>query len=172
MKLFNKIKNFLSLTPEEIVATDRRAFLMGMSVTAAGLLVAKPTFFLPTVRGSIETDFLVANGDIRYVGNGQKYAVLDLHRHLSSLADEACFKNWGSSGGSLDITSDIASYRSHDRLITITSGYNIDDDSVSMLYGGTILQESPSGKAPKLKFDRLNRSPAKILRSMDDVYKI
>lgn len=45
MKLFERIRKFLDLSESEKVRLDRRAFLRGMAVTSAGLLVPAATIF-------------------------------------------------------------------------------------------------------------------------------
>lgn len=88
---------------------------------------------------AIADDFTVAlNGDIRYVGGGSTYyTVLELHRFLMDLADDA-----EASGNDLvDITSTKPSDRSTDNIITLVSPYNIDKDASEQLYDGSILQE-------------------------------
>lgn len=49
MKLFDNIRAWLGREPEphEIERLDRRAFLCGMAVTTAGLLVPLPTILVP-----------------------------------------------------------------------------------------------------------------------------
>lgn len=88
---------------------------------------------------AIADDFSVAlNGDIRYTGSGDNYTVLELHRFLQDLADNA-----SSSGDDLvDITSDTPSDRSTDNIITLLGTYNIDDTAAQHLYDGSIIQAS------------------------------
>lgn len=88
---------------------------------------------------AIADDFSVAvNGDIRREVNSstQTYTVLELHRFLQNLADDA-----QASGNDLvDITSDTPSERSTDNIITLNSPYNIDDTAAEYLYAGSITQ--------------------------------
>jgi hypothetical protein len=86
---------------------------------------------------AIGDDFSVAvNGDIRHNSGTTNYTVLELHRWLQDLADDA-----EASGNDLvDITSDTPSERSTDNIITLNSPYNIDDDAAEYLYGGSITQ--------------------------------
>lgn len=88
---------------------------------------------------AIADDFSVAvNGDIRYTGTTANYTVLELHRFLQDLADNA-----SASGNDLvDITSDTPSDRSTDNIITLLGTYNIDDTAAEHLYGGSISQAS------------------------------
>lgn len=92
---------------------------------------------------AIETEFSVAvNGDIRYTGTAHGVAgatywtVIELHRFLQDLADDA-----SSSGNDLlDITDDTPSDRSTDNIITLNGIYNIDDVASEHLYDGSIIQ--------------------------------
>jgi len=88
---------------------------------------------------AIADDFSVAvNGDIRYTGASTNYTVLELHRFLQDLADNA------SSGGDdlLDITDTNPSSRSTDQIITLNLPYNIDDTAAEHIYAGSITQAS------------------------------
>lgn len=87
---------------------------------------------------AISDDFSVTvGGDIRYGGSGSTYyTVLELHRFLQGLADDA-----QASGNDLvDITSVDSSDRSTDNIITLLSPYNIDKDASEQLYDGSITQ--------------------------------
>jgi len=87
---------------------------------------------------AIEDDFSVAvNGDIRYTGTTDTYTVLELHRFLQDLADNAST----SSDDLLDITGETPSDRSTDNIITLNSPYNIDDTAAQFLYDGSITQD-------------------------------
>lgn len=88
---------------------------------------------------AIADDFSVAvNGDIRHVSGSTHYTVLQLHRFLQDLADNA-----SSTGNDLvDITSSTPSERSTDQIISLLSTYNIDDDAAEYFYGGSISQAS------------------------------
>lgn len=85
----------------------------------------------------IAADFTVAvNGDIRHASGTTNYTVLEMHRFLGDLADDA-----QASGNDLvDITSDTPSERSTDNIITLNSPYNIDDTAAEFLYAGSITQ--------------------------------
>lgn len=86
---------------------------------------------------AIGDDFSVAvNGDIRHVSGTTRYTVLQLHRWLQDLADQA----QGSGNDLLDITSSTPSARATDNIITLNSPYNIDDDAAEYLYDGSITQ--------------------------------
>lgn len=86
---------------------------------------------------AIATDISVAaNGDIRYTGSTSNYTVIEFHRFLQDLADDA-----SSSGDDLlDITDDTPSERSTDNIITLYAPYNIDDTLAEHLYDGSITQ--------------------------------
>jgi hypothetical protein len=88
---------------------------------------------------AIAADFSVTvGGDIRHVSGTTNYTVLELHRFLQDLADDA-----SASGGDLvDITSDTPSDRSTDNIITLLGTYNIDDTAAEFLYAGSITQAS------------------------------
>ncbi len=84
------------------------------------------------------TDVSVAvNGNIRWTGGATpNYTVLELHRFLQDLADQA-----QASGDDLvDITSDTPSDRSTDNIITLNGTYNIDDTMAEHLYAGSVTQ--------------------------------
>jgi hypothetical protein len=86
---------------------------------------------------AIADDFSVAaNGDVRYTGTTTNYTVLELHRFLQDLADQAT----GSGDDLLDITDSNPSSRSTDNIITLNSPYNIDDTAAQHLYDGSITQ--------------------------------
>lgn len=81
---------------------------------------------------------VAANGDIRWTGGATTYTVLELHRFLQDLADQAA-----ASGNDLvDITSSTPSERSTDNIITLLGSYNIDDTMAQHLYDGSISQAS------------------------------
>ena len=86
---------------------------------------------------AIGDDFSVdISGNIRYTGSGTNYTVLQLHRWLQDIADDA-----SAVGDDLvDITSDTPSDRSTDNIITLLGTYNIDDTAAEHLYDGSISQ--------------------------------
>tara|TARA_R100000005_G_scaffold73933_2_gene41141 strand:+ start:894 stop:2768 length:1875 start_codon:yes stop_codon:yes gene_type:complete len=89
---------------------------------------------------TIQTEFSVdSSGNIRHDGvSSNNYTVLELHRYLQGLADDAS----ASGDDDLDITDPNPSSRSTDSIITLLNGYNIDDDAAQHLYGGSITQDS------------------------------
>ena len=94
---------------------------------------------------AIDTDVSVsAAGVIDYTGAAHGaagagyYTVLELHRFLGDLADDA-----QASGDDLvDITQLTPSDRSTDNIITVNSAYTITDTMIEHLYDGTIIQAS------------------------------
>lgn len=100
---------------------------------------------------AIATDIAIdSSGNIYYKGavhgaaGAGYYTVLELHRFLQDLADDA-----SASGDDLiDITSVTPSDRSTDNIITVKTGYQLDDANASAtdaisehLYDGSIIQE-------------------------------
>lgn len=88
----------------------------------------------------IDSDFSVtrSNGNIRYTGNGATYTVLELHRYLQDLADDASAVG----DDQLDITDVNPSDRSTDNIVTLLGSYNIDDTAAQYLYNGSIKQKN------------------------------
>ena len=90
---------------------------------------------------TIEQDVSTAvNGDIRWTGTNDpnaNYTVIELHRYLQNLADDAV-------PSTLDdlhaITDETSSDRSTDNIVTINAPYNIDDTLAQHLYDGSITQ--------------------------------
>jgi hypothetical protein len=90
---------------------------------------------------AIGDDFTITQaGDIRADTPAATYTVLELHRWLQDLADNA--STAGGSDDVLDITSLTPSERSTDEIITLINGYNIDDATAEWFYGGSIKQGS------------------------------
>jgi len=94
---------------------------------------------------AIADDFTVAQtGDIRYVGAAHGaagagyYTVIQFHRWLQDLADNAVASN--TSSDFLDITDSTPSERATDNYVTLINGYNIDDTASEHLYDGSIVQ--------------------------------
>lgn len=86
---------------------------------------------------AIGDDFSIAvNGDIRYTGSTANYSVIDFHRWLGDLMDDAS----ASGDDHLDITNATASERSTDNIITLNSPFNINDATAQHLYDGSIIQ--------------------------------
>ena len=92
---------------------------------------------------AIAADISVAsNGDIRYTGGAANYTVIELHRFLQDLADDAA----AAGDDYMDITFPNPSARSTDNIITLLSPYNIDDTLAHHLYDGTIIQDNGDTK--------------------------
>lgn len=88
---------------------------------------------------AIQDDFSIAvNGDIRYTGSTTNYTVIELHRWLGDLMDNASVTG----NDVLDITDATASERSTDNIITLKAPYNIDDTAAQHLYDGSIIQDN------------------------------
>lgn len=78
------------------------------------------------------------NGNFRWTGAAATtYTVLEFHRYIGALMDDA----QASGDDLLDITSETASDRSTDQIITLNSPYNIDDTLAEHLYDGSITQD-------------------------------
>lgn len=94
---------------------------------------------------AIGTDFEIqSDKDIRYIGAAHGasgagyYTVLEFHRWLQDLADDA-----SSTGDDLlDISKQTPSDKAYDTIITLTNGFNIDDTAAEHLYGGSIIQSN------------------------------
>jgi len=87
---------------------------------------------------AIGDDFSIsADGDIRYTGTTVNYTVIDFHRWLGDLMDDA----QAVGNDILDITDATASERSTDNIITLNQPYNIDDVAMEHLYDGSIIQD-------------------------------
>lgn len=87
----------------------------------------------------IASDFSVAvNGDIRHVSGASHYTVIEFHRWLGDLMDDAA----ATGDDILDITDATASERSTDNIITLKAPFNIDDTTAQFLYDGSIIQNS------------------------------
>lgn len=82
-------------------------------------------------------DFSVAvNGDIRHESGSTNYTVLQTHRALQDLADDA-----QAVGDDIMAISHLTpSDRSTDNIVTLLNGYNIDDAAAVFLYDGSIAQ--------------------------------
>ena len=97
---------------------------------------------MPIVIGDWSVDQATKN--IRYIGDDHggaspSYAtVIELHRWLADIADDATYAN----DDEIDITFDHASERSTDNIITLLSTYNIDDNAAEHLFDGSIIQSS------------------------------
>lgn len=88
---------------------------------------------------AIAADFEIqADKDIRHVSGTATYTVLELHRWLQGLADDAT----ASGDDLMDITYQTPSERSTDNIVTLINGYNIDDTAAQYLYDGSITQTS------------------------------
>lgn len=76
-------------------------------------------------------------GAIRWTGGTATfYTVLELHRFLNDLADDA----QAAGDDLIDITTDTPSDRSTDQIVTLNSPFNIDDTMARHLYDGSVAQ--------------------------------
>lgn len=92
---------------------------------------------------AIGTDFEIqTDKDIRYIGAAHGasgagyYTVLEFHRWLGDLADDASFVG----DDEMDITKVTPSDKSFDTIINLINSYNIDQTASEHLYGGSIIQ--------------------------------
>ena len=86
---------------------------------------------------AINDDFTVSvDGNIRHASGATHYTVLQLHRFLQDLADDA----YSSGDDLVDITSTTPSERSTDNIITLLGSYNIDDTAAEYFYAGSVKQ--------------------------------
>ena len=77
------------------------------------------------------------SGNFRWTGAAATtYTVLEFHRYIGDLMDD----DQASGDDLLDITSETASDRSTDQIITLISPFNIDDSLAEHLYDGSITQ--------------------------------
>lgn len=76
-------------------------------------------------------------GDIRYTGSGDTYTVIEFHRWIGDLMDDA----QAAGDDLLDITTATASERATDNIVTLLAPFNIDDDAAEYLYDGSIIQD-------------------------------
>ncbi len=88
---------------------------------------------------AIGDDFTInAAKDIRHLSGGTNYTVLELHRWLGDLADDA----EASDTDILDISVLTPSARSTDQIVELINGFNIDRATSQFFYDGSILQNS------------------------------
>lgn len=88
-------------------------------------------------------DWTVAiNGDIRWTGAGTatNVTVLEMHRFLQDLADDAVAVS--ASSDLLAITEDTPSDRATDNIIALINGYNIDDTAAQHIFDGSVEQDA------------------------------
>lgn len=93
---------------------------------------------------AIGADFSVDRsiGEIEHTSGATTYTVLELHRWLQDLADDAS----SSGDDELDITDTTPSDRSTDNIITLVNGYYITDTAAQFLYDGSITQDDGGGE--------------------------
>ena len=93
---------------------------------------------------AIADDFAVAaNGNITYTGSAHGaagagyYSVIEFHRWLSDIADDAVA---ATANDLVDITTDTPSDRKTDNYVVLINGYNIDQTASEHLFDGSIEQ--------------------------------
>ena len=96
---------------------------------------------------AIQDDYTINQAkDVRYVGAAHGvagagyYTVIQFHRWLASLADDAVAS--AASLDFLDITDNTPSERQTDNIIQLINSYNIDQDASEHLFDGTIIQSN------------------------------
>ena len=87
--------------------------------------------------GSTEIPWTVdrASKTIEYVGGGDQSTILELHRWLQELADDAMRED-----SQLDISDPNPSVRHTDHIIKLVNGYHIDSADARFLTEGSLLQ--------------------------------
>jgi hypothetical protein len=92
---------------------------------------------------AIGDDFEIQNDkDVRYIGAAHSasgagyYTVLELHRWVQDLADNAA----ASGDDFMDMTKQTPSDKAFDTIINFINGFNIDDTAAEHLYNGSIIQ--------------------------------
>src|SRR3990172_4107466 len=87
---------------------------------------------------TIGDDFAISGaGAITHVANSNQYTVLELHRWLQDLADDA----QAAVADLIDITVGTPSERATDNIITLNTPFNINDDAAEYFYDGSITQD-------------------------------
>src|SRR3990172_7556507 len=96
---------------------------------------------------AIGDDFAISGaGAITHVSGATNYTVLELHRWLQDLADDA----QAAVGDLIDITTTTPSERATDNIITLNAPFNIDDTAAEFLYDGSITQNGGGTIYPRL----------------------
>lgn len=112
-------------------------------------------------------DYSIAtNGDIRYTGTTTNNTVIEFHRWLGDLMDDAL----ATGNDLLDITDATASERSTDNIITLKAPYNIDDTVAQHLYDGSIIQKNGDEIYEGLLVFATTGTPLQILQNAKPAY--
>lgn len=113
------------------------------------------------------SDYSIAtNGDIRYTGTTTNNTVIEFHRWLGDLMDDAL----ATGNDLLDITDATASERSTDNIITLKAPYNIDDTVAQHLYDGSIIQKNGDEIYEGLLVFAAAGTPLQILQNARPAY--
>lgn len=114
---------------------NRRGFLKGMIALAAAPAIVRADSImrirmLPTTLRA--GDFVIdpITGNVRYIGEGKIYSILDFHRILQSRFEEFDA-----------LTYPNPSIRFTDQLMQLPYPYNIDDRAAKVLHSGSISQK-------------------------------
>src|SRR3990167_6701691 len=115
----------------------------------------------------VTTDYSIAtNGDIRYTGTTTNNTVIEFHRWLGDLMDDAL----AAGNDLLDITDATASERSTDNIITLKTPFNIDDTLAQHLYDGSIIQNGGAEIYDGILVFANANTPLQILQNGQSAY--
>ena len=89
------------------------------------LMKLKPTRSIRIVDNFMVTQY----GDIRYIGNGSNYSVLEFYEYLTKTFDEE---------NKLNVNCIV---KKTNHIISLKKPYNIDDKTAKHLYDGSLMQE-------------------------------
>lgn len=128
---------------------NRRGFLKGMIALAAAPAIVRADSImhicpLPTTLRAGDFTIDPITGNVRYIGKGRMYSILDFHRILQSRfekPDAMVFAN--------------PSIRFTDQLMQLPYPYNIDDKTAKVLHGGSIRQENALFSGISIYGDRI-----------------
>ena len=134
--------------------TSRRNFLMGIGGLITAPAIVKYSNVMPVrnrfLTGCIYDDFTIsATGEIRYVGDGANYTVMELHSWITKMTDPGPYydSNGPFKGTPIKLEMPdhpgiytIASQRYTDQIITLNAPFNIDDTAARFLHDGSITQ--------------------------------
>lgn len=166
MKVFQRIRDFFALRETEKVNLDRRAFLQGMAVTSAGVLVPAATVFdfgrvvRPQSKVSLALDaklipvgsvYMGTNGCVYVMWRDGWYSITGKHcdgvRVQSLRASPRIINAWPTPGG-VRVPRD-GEVELHDRMVPVRAG---DELAVcDMLHSTEVLiNKVPVGRLPSV----------------------
>jgi hypothetical protein len=133
---------------------SRRGFLLGLGSVMTAPAVIKYSNLMPVrnrfLTGYIYDDFTIsASGEIRYVGDGANYTVMELHSWITKMTDPGPYydSNGPIKGTPIKLEMPdhpgiytLASHRDRDKQITLNAPFNIDDAAARYLHDGSITQ--------------------------------